>query len=73
MTATITNAAQGLITLSLTGSETSGIEAAALHTSRWVYDVTITSSDSIVTRVFEGNVIMNSILSPQRPATILLP
>lgn len=70
-TATITNAAQGLITLSLASTETSGLQASVLHTARWVYDVVITAPNDKVTRVFEGVVVINPSVSA-KPSTILL-
>lgn len=69
--ATITNAAQGLITLTLSAAETAGLQTSALHTSRWVYDVVITAPNDKVTRVFEGIAIINPSVSA-KPGTILL-
>jgi len=50
-TATVTNAAQGTINISLTPAQTNAFSA-----GRYVYDVEITSSGGVVTRVLEGQV-----------------
>lgn len=49
--AAVNNAAQGTINISLTPSQTNGMAA-----GRYVYDVEITSSGGVVTRVLEGQV-----------------
>lgn len=73
ITAEITNATGGIITLTLAPEETSGLQASVLHTSRWVYDVVLTGPDpdNIVTKVFEGMVIVNPSVT-SKPNTILL-
>ena len=50
-TASVTNAAQGTINISLAPTVTNGMTA-----GRYVYDVEITSSGGVVTRVLEGQV-----------------
>ena len=50
-TATVTNAAQGTINISLTPAQTNAMAA-----GRYVYDVEVTSSGGVVTRVLEGQV-----------------
>ena len=51
MTAIVTSASTGVITLSLTADETNALDAPA----RYVYDVEILrTSDSTITRVIEG-------------------
>ena len=50
-TATISNATGGTITLLLSATQTN-----ALAAGRYVYDVEITSSGGVVTRVLEGQV-----------------
>ena len=50
-TASVTNAAQGTINIQLTPTVTNGLTA-----GRYVYDVEITSSGGVVTRVLEGQV-----------------
>ena len=50
-TATITNAAQGTINISLAPTVTNGLTA-----GRYVYDVEVTSGGGVVTRVLEGQV-----------------
>ena len=53
-TATISNASAGEITISLTDSQTTALEA-----GRFVYDVLITASGGAKTRVVEGQVTVN--------------
>ena len=53
-TATITNASAGEITISLTDTQTTALEA-----GRFVYDVLITASGGAKTRVVEGQVTVN--------------
>ena len=53
-TATITNASSGEITISLTDTQTTALEA-----GRFVYDVLITASGGAKTRVVEGQVTVN--------------
>jgi len=48
-TGTVSNANLGLITISLTASQTN-----ALAAGRYVYDVEITSGAGVITRVLEG-------------------
>ena len=48
-TGTVSNANLGLITISLTASQTN-----ALVAGRYVYDVEITSGAGVITRVLEG-------------------
>lgn len=48
-TTTVTDAAEGEITLSMTAANTTLLKA-----GRYVYDLTTTSSASVVTRVIEG-------------------
>lgn len=50
-TASVTNVSDGVIQISLTGTQTNGLKA-----GRYVYDVEITSSSGEVTRVIEGQV-----------------
>lgn len=72
VTTDITNSAQGLIRLKLLAAETSGLQSSVLHTARWVYDVIVTEiSTGIVTRVFEGLVIINPSVT-SKPDSILL-
>lgn len=47
----ITNATAGVVTISLTATTTNGLKA-----GRYVYDVEITSPNSVVTRIVEGQV-----------------
>lgn len=47
----ITNATGGVVTISLTATATNALKA-----GRYVYDVEITSSTSVVTRIVEGQV-----------------
>jgi len=49
--ASVSNATGGTITISLTSTQTN-----ALSAGRYVYDVEITSSGGVVTRVLEGQV-----------------
>ena len=53
-TATISNASSGEITISLTDTQTTALEA-----GRYVYDVLITASGGTKTRVVEGQVTVN--------------
>ena len=53
-TATISNASSGEITISLTDTQTTALEA-----GRFVYDVLITASGGTKTRVVEGQVTVN--------------
>ena len=53
-TASISNASAGEITISLTDSQTTSLEA-----GRYVYDVLITASGGTKTRVVEGQVTVN--------------
>ena len=53
-TATISNAPSGEITISLTDTQTTALEA-----GRFVYDVLITASGGTKTRVVEGQVTVN--------------
>jgi len=53
-TATISNASAGEITISLTDTQTTGLES-----GRYVYDVLITASGGTKTRVVEGQVTVN--------------
>ena len=53
-TATISNASSGEITISLSPTQTAALEA-----GRFVYDVVITSSSGVKTRVVEGQVTVN--------------
>ena len=53
-TASISNASAGEITISLTDSQTTSLEA-----GRYVYDVVITSGSGAKTRVVEGQVTVN--------------
>ena len=53
-TATISNAASGEITISLSPTQTTALEA-----GRFVYDVLITASGGTKTRVVEGQVTVN--------------
>ena len=53
-TASISNASAGEITISLTDSQTTSLEA-----GRYVYDVLITASGGAKTRVVEGQVTVN--------------
>ena len=53
-TATISNASSGEITISLTPTQTTALEA-----GRFVYDVLITASGGTKTRVVEGQVTVN--------------
>ena len=53
-TATISNASSGEITISLTDTHTTALEA-----GRFVYDVLITASGGTKTRVVEGQVTVN--------------
>ena len=53
-TASISNASAGEITISLTDSQTTSLEA-----GRYVYDVLITASGGDKTRVVEGQVTVN--------------
>jgi len=53
-TATITNASSGEITISLTDTQTTALEA-----GRFVYDVLITAGGGAKTRVVEGQVTVN--------------
>jgi len=50
-TATVENASEGTVRIKLTATETNDLKA-----GRYVYDVEITSPDSIVTRVVEGQI-----------------
>jgi hypothetical protein len=52
-TATVSNAASGKITLTLTDTVT-----AAIDSGRYVYDVNVTSSGGTVTRVIEGQAVI---------------
>ena len=54
VTATISNASSGEITISLTPTQTTALEA-----GRFVYDVLITASGGTKTRVVEGQVTVN--------------
>ena len=53
-TASISNASSGKITISLTDTQTTALEA-----GRFVYDVLITASGGTKTRVVEGQVTVN--------------
>ena len=53
-TASISNASSGEITISLTDTQTTALEA-----GRYVYDVLITASGGTKTRVVEGQVTVN--------------
>ena len=53
-TASISNASSGEITISLTDTQTTALEA-----GRFVYDVVITASGGTKTRVVEGQVTVN--------------
>ncbi len=48
-TMTVTNAANGVITMSLSAANTANLRA-----GRYVYDVELTDNQGIVTRIFEG-------------------
>ena len=50
-TASVSNATGGTISISLTATQTNALKA-----GRYVYDVEITSSGGVVTRVLEGQV-----------------
>ena len=50
-TASVSNATGGTISISLTSTQTNALKA-----GRYVYDVEITSSGGVVTRVLEGQV-----------------
>jgi len=52
-TATVSSAASGKITLTLTDTVTAAIDA-----GRYVYDVNVTSSGGTVTRVIEGQAVI---------------
>jgi hypothetical protein len=60
----------GIITVTLTNSETSG-----LAPTRWVYDVTVESPspDNIVIKVFEGLATVNPGVSSKPNTTLLTP
>ena len=47
----VTNATNGLLTLTLANTVTNGMKA-----GRYVYDLTVTSASSITTRVVEGQI-----------------
>lgn len=57
---------EGIITITLPNNETSG-----LTPTRYVYDIVITDTDGIITKVFEGLATVNPGVSGQ-PNTILL-
>ena len=50
-TCTVSNAAAGIVTISLTAAQSNGMKA-----GRFVYDIEITSSGGAKTRVLEGQV-----------------
>lgn len=52
--ANITDAANGVITLSLTDSQTSNLKA-----GRYVYDVELISPANVITRIIEGIVVIS--------------
>lgn len=53
-TAAVSQATNGVVTISLSSGQTGGMKA-----GRYVYDVEVTSSDSQVTRIIEGQVEIN--------------
>ena len=69
-TSTVTNAAQGLITLSLGNDIT--IDLLTIYAGigdRWVYDVVLTDGSAKITKIFEGQVFVN----PGATSNVLLP
>lgn len=68
VTATVSNATAGVITLSLPNNETIGLDS-----TRWVYDVVITDNGGLVTKVFEGMVIVNPAVTSKPNTTLLTP
>jgi len=53
-TSTITNAGQGVITVQLSNTTTAGMKA-----GRYLYDVEVTDSGGVKTRVVEGQITIN--------------
>lgn len=69
ITAAITNASAGIIKLSLTNVETSGLAVA-----RWVYDVMIENNTTHeITKVFDGILTVNPSTSGQLNTILLTP
>ena len=68
ITATVSNAAAGIITLSLPNMETAG-----LNSTRWVYDVVITDGGGIITKVFEGIIMVNPAVTSKSNTSLLTP
>lgn len=68
LTVTITDATNGVITLSLNNEETAG-----LYPTRYVYDVVIADVDGIVTTVFEGLVSVNPGVTSRPRTTLITP
>lgn len=66
--AAVTNAVGGIITLSLPNVETAG-----LNSTRWVYDVIITDGGGIITKVFEGIVLVNPAVTSKPNTSLLTP
>jgi hypothetical protein len=69
ITASVTNATEGIITLSMDNVETAG-----LNSTRWVYDLIITNvGTSFVTRIFEGIITVNPAVTSKPNTTLLTP
>lgn len=68
ITATISNASGGVITLTLPKTQTGG-----LTPTRYVYDVVITSSTGYATRVFEGLFVVNPGVSGKPNTSLVTP
>lgn len=66
--ASVTNAAGGIITLSMGNVETAG-----LNSTRWVYDVIITDGGGLITKVFEGIVTVNPAVTSKPNTSLLTP
>lgn len=57
-TLTVVTTNSGVVTLSSTPGQTSNISS-----GRYVYDVTVTSNTGVITRVFEGNLFLNPMVT----------
>ena len=68
LTATVSNAANGIITLSLPKATTE-----VLTPTRYVYDVLITNASNVSTRVFEGLLFVNASATAKTTTVVSLP
>jgi hypothetical protein len=69
VTATVTNATAGVITLTLSHAQTMG-----LNSTRWVYDLIVTNTGSgMITKIFEGIVTVNPAVTSRPDTTLITP